>query len=37
VPNTSEEGRSANRRTEIIITPKMDQFFKLLEAPPVAD
>lgn len=37
VPNTSSEGRSTNRRTEIIITPKMDQFFKLLEAPPVAD
>lgn len=37
VPNTTSEGRSTNRRTEIIITPKMDQFFKLLEAPPVAD
>lgn len=37
VPNTTSDGRSTNRRTEIIITPRMDQFFKLLEAPPVAD
>lgn len=37
VPNTTADGRSANRRTEIIITPKMDQFFKLLEMPQVAD
>ncbi|MCB0633875.1 MAG: flagellar motor protein MotB [Saprospiraceae bacterium] len=36
-PNTNSEGRSINRRTEIIITPKMDQFFKLLEMPEVAD
>ncbi|MEM6319169.1 MAG: OmpA family protein [Bacteroidota bacterium] len=35
--NTTHEGRSANRRTEIIITPKLDQFFQLLEATPVAD
>ena len=35
--NTSAEGRSANRRTEIIITPKLDQFFQLLESPVVAD
>jgi len=35
VENTTREGRSANRRTEIIITPKLDQFFKLLEAPQV--
>ncbi|HHH49998.1 MAG TPA: hypothetical protein ENK52_03360 [Saprospiraceae bacterium] len=28
--NLTPEGRSANRRTEIIITPKLDQFFKLL-------
>ncbi len=33
--NDTEAGRSANRRTEIIITPKLDQFFKLLEAPEV--
>lgn len=31
--NDSAEGRSNNRRTEIIITPRMDQFFKLLETP----
>jgi len=35
--NTTEEGRSANRRTEIIITPKLDQFFQLLESPLIAD
>lgn len=33
--NDSPSGRSMNRRTEIIITPRMDQFFKLLEAPAV--
>jgi len=33
--NETITGRSLNRRTEIIITPKMDQFFKLLEAPQV--
>lgn len=33
--NESEFGRSKNRRTEIVITPKLDQFFKLLEAPKV--
>ena len=31
--NDSSSGRSLNRRTEIVITPKMDQFFKLLETP----
>lgn len=31
--NESSDGRSKNRRTEIIITPKLDQFFKLLEMP----
>ncbi len=31
--NDTPAGRSQNRRTEIIITPKLDQFFKLLEAP----
>jgi len=30
--NTSNEGRKINRRTEIIILPKLDQFFKLLES-----
>jgi chemotaxis protein MotB len=34
--NTSMTGRSENRRTEIIITPKLDQFFKLLESPKLA-
>ncbi len=39
LPKTSNEdefGRSLNRRTEIIITPKLDQFFRLLEAPKLA-
>lgn len=31
--NNTSAGRQANRRTEIILTPKMDQYFKLLEAP----
>ena len=31
--NDTSDGRSTNRRTEIIITPKLDQFFKLMEAP----
>jgi len=35
--NASASGRSLNRRTDIILTPKLDQFFKLLEAPPLAD
>jgi chemotaxis protein MotB len=29
--NDTEEGRAANRRTRIVILPKLDQFFKLLE------
>ena len=29
--NGSEEGRRANRRTEIVILPNLDQFFQLLE------
>jgi chemotaxis protein MotB len=29
--NSSPEGRSKNRRTEIIITPNLDELFKLLE------
>jgi chemotaxis protein MotB len=28
--NTSAKGRQLNRRTEIIVTPKMEQFFNLL-------
>ncbi len=35
--NTTPQGRSANRRTEIIITPRLDQFFQLLESPIIAD
>ncbi|MCI5080064.1 MAG: OmpA family protein [Saprospiraceae bacterium] len=31
--NDTKAGRSLNRRTEILILPKLDQFFKLLEAP----
>lgn len=37
VPKTSNDnaaGRSINRRTEIIILPKLDQFFELVTAPP---
>lgn len=33
--NGTSNGRSLNRRTEIVITPKMDQFFKLLESPAI--
>ena len=29
--NTSADGRRINRRTEIVILPKLDQFFKLSE------
>jgi len=29
--NTSAEGKTANRRTRIVIMPELDQFFKLLE------
>lgn len=29
--NNTAEGRSANRRTRIVILPQLDQFFKLLE------
>jgi chemotaxis protein MotB len=31
--NTTSLGRSQNRRTEIILQPRMDQFFQLLESP----
>ena len=31
--NDSSVGRSTNRRTEIVLSPKLDQFFKLLETP----
>ena len=29
--NDTKEGRAKNRRTEIILTPKLDELFKLLE------
>lgn len=32
--NTSDAGRSRNRRTEIIITPKLDQFLELIDQAP---
>ncbi len=31
--NSTADGRSINRRTEIVLKPKLDQFFKLLETP----
>lgn len=31
--NETEEGRAKNRRTEILIMPRFDQFFELMEAP----
>ena len=31
--NNDTVGRSINRRTEIILTPKLDEYFKLLEPP----
>ena len=31
--NESVEGRAKNRRTEIVILPKLDQFFELMEPP----
>ncbi len=31
VPNDTKDNKSINRRTEIIIMPKLDEFFKLLE------
>ena len=31
VSNDDAKGRAANRRTEIIILPKLDQFFQMLE------
>ncbi len=32
-PNSSPEGRALNRRTEIILSPKLDELYKLLETP----
>ncbi|MFH6769112.1 OmpA family protein [Gaetbulibacter aquiaggeris] len=35
--NETTEGRAVNRRTEIVILPKLDQFFELLEPPKNSD
>jgi len=35
--NDTATGRSANRRTEVIILPKLDEFIKLMEAAPKTD
>lgn len=35
--NDTDEGRTRNRRTEIIITPKLDQFMELIEQAPSKD
>ncbi len=35
--NATAEGKSLNRRTEIVILPKLDQFFQLLEQQPSAE
>ncbi len=35
--NDTEAGRSLNRRTEIVIMPRLDQFFELMEPPVVAN
>lgn len=35
--NSTEEGRSVNRRIEVIIIPQMDQFFDLLNSPELAN
>ena len=36
-PNTSELGKQRNRRTQIIITPKLDQFMDLIDKAPDKD
>ena len=35
--NDTDEGKARNRRTQIIITPKLDQFMDLIGHPPAAD
>src|SRR5690606_19328045 len=35
--NASEDGRARNRRTQIIITPKLDQFMELIDKAPEAN
>lgn len=34
-PNTSDAAKSINRRTEIIILPKLDEFMKLMDISPI--
>jgi chemotaxis protein MotB len=29
--NSTAEGRAKNRRTEIVLTPKLDELFKMIE------
>ena len=36
-PNTSETGKQRNRRTQIIITPKLDEFMELIGQAPAED
>ena len=36
-PNTTEAGKLRNRRTQIIITPKLDQFMDLIDQSPEAE
>ena len=36
-PNDTEGGKSLNRRTQIIITPKLDQFMELINKAPKQD
>ncbi len=33
-PNSTEVGQQRNRRTQIIITPKLDQFMDLIDKAP---
>jgi chemotaxis protein MotB len=35
--NNTADGRSKNRRTEIVIQPRLEQFFQLMEAPEALD
>jgi len=35
VSNDTSEGRNTNRRTEIIVLPKLDEFIKLMESAPI--
>ena len=35
--NDTAEGRAKNRRTQIIITPKLDQFLDLIDKAPEAE